>query len=238
MKRIFISCAVFSAILFSHYSVSELSSLSDSELHLLHGQINVADVRQTYKQYKKRKQPAAVATLAEPRVSPLDLIGLNANDLELTQGIELDLAIQVSFDFEYIDPDGIGIDGNGIDGSEGSIHLSGVHIGSSDTPLTADQIHSEQPFAESDLALVNNILIDVDPQAGMFITIEELGDKHGNGIDVVVNDIYLGDEFTPDNCRIWDADTREKLDKDRFRKGLGGVIEAYEQVAQRLGLEL
>jgi len=50
--------------------------------------------------------------------------------------------------------------------------------------------------------------------------------------------IYLGDEFTPDGCRIWDADTREKLDKDRFRKGLGGVVEAYEQVAARLGLEI
>lgn len=50
--------------------------------------------------------------------------------------------------------------------------------------------------------------------------------------------IFLGDEFTPDGCRIWDADTREKLDKDRFRKGLGGVVEAYEQVAERIGLEL
>ena len=50
--------------------------------------------------------------------------------------------------------------------------------------------------------------------------------------------IYLGDEFSPDGCRIWDAETREKLDKDRFRKGLGGVIEAYEQVAQRLGIDL
>ena len=50
--------------------------------------------------------------------------------------------------------------------------------------------------------------------------------------------IYLGDEFTPDGCRIWDTDTREKLDKDRFRKGLGGVVEAYEQVAARLGLEI
>ncbi len=50
--------------------------------------------------------------------------------------------------------------------------------------------------------------------------------------------LYLGDEFTPDGCRIWDAKTREKLDKDRFRKGLGGVVEAYEQVAARLGLQL
>jgi phosphoribosylaminoimidazole-succinocarboxamide synthase len=50
--------------------------------------------------------------------------------------------------------------------------------------------------------------------------------------------IFLGDEFTPDGCRIWDAETREKLDKDRFRKGLGGVVEAYEQVAERLGLKI
>ena len=50
--------------------------------------------------------------------------------------------------------------------------------------------------------------------------------------------IFLGDEFTPDGCRIWDAETREKLDKDRFRKGLGGVVEAYEQVAARLGLKI
>lgn len=51
-------------------------------------------------------------------------------------------------------------------------------------------------------------------------------------------EIYLGDEFTPDGCRIWDSETREKLDKDRFRKGMGGVVEAYEQVAQRIGLEI
>lgn len=48
--------------------------------------------------------------------------------------------------------------------------------------------------------------------------------------------IVLGDEFTPDGCRIWDAHTGRKLDKDRFRKDLGGVIEAYEEVAQRLGV--
>jgi len=50
--------------------------------------------------------------------------------------------------------------------------------------------------------------------------------------------LLLGDEFTPDGCRIWDAKTREKLDKDRFRRDLGGVVEAYEQVAQRLGIKV
>ena len=49
-------------------------------------------------------------------------------------------------------------------------------------------------------------------------------------------EIILGDEFTPDGCRVWDRDTREKLDKDRFRHNLGNVVESYEQIGQRLGL--
>lgn len=48
--------------------------------------------------------------------------------------------------------------------------------------------------------------------------------------------LVLGDEFSPDGCRLWDAQTREKLDKDRFRQGLGGVIEAYEEVGRRIGV--
>lgn len=50
--------------------------------------------------------------------------------------------------------------------------------------------------------------------------------------------LLLGDEFSPDGCRLWDVNTREKLDKDRFRQGLGGVVEAYEAVAQRLGIAI
>lgn len=49
--------------------------------------------------------------------------------------------------------------------------------------------------------------------------------------------VVLGDEFSPDGCRLWDAKTREKLDKDRFRQGLGGVVEAYEEVGRRIGIE-
>jgi phosphoribosylaminoimidazole-succinocarboxamide synthase len=48
--------------------------------------------------------------------------------------------------------------------------------------------------------------------------------------------LILADEISPDNCRLWDAATNEKLDKDRFRQDLGGVIEAYQQEAERLGL--
>lgn len=50
-------------------------------------------------------------------------------------------------------------------------------------------------------------------------------------------EVVLGDEFSPDGCRLWDKETREKLDKDRFRQGLGGVIEAYEEVGRRIGVE-
>ncbi|MGH7014376.1 MAG: phosphoribosylaminoimidazolesuccinocarboxamide synthase [Stellaceae bacterium] len=48
--------------------------------------------------------------------------------------------------------------------------------------------------------------------------------------------IVLADEISPDNCRLWDLKTNEKLDKDRFRRDLGKVEEAYQEVARRLGL--
>jgi phosphoribosylaminoimidazole-succinocarboxamide synthase len=50
--------------------------------------------------------------------------------------------------------------------------------------------------------------------------------------------IILGDEFTPDGCRLWDKETNKKLDKDRFRQGLGSVVESYIEVAARIGLDL
>ena len=48
--------------------------------------------------------------------------------------------------------------------------------------------------------------------------------------------LLLGDEVTPDGCRVWDRNTREKLDKDRFRQDLGRVVESYELIGERLGL--
>jgi len=48
--------------------------------------------------------------------------------------------------------------------------------------------------------------------------------------------IVLADEISPDNCRLWDIKTRNKLDKDRFREDLGGLVDAYREVAQRLGI--
>ncbi|PAV01153.1 phosphoribosylaminoimidazolesuccinocarboxamide synthase [Arsenophonus sp. ENCA] len=48
--------------------------------------------------------------------------------------------------------------------------------------------------------------------------------------------VVLGDEFSPDGSRLWDKKTKDKLDKDRFRQSLGGLIEAYEEVAKRIGV--
>ena len=48
--------------------------------------------------------------------------------------------------------------------------------------------------------------------------------------------IILADEMSPDTCRLWDVHTNEKLDKDRFRRNMGNVEEAYQEVFRRLGL--
>lgn len=80
--------------------------------------------------------------------------------------------------------------------------------------------------------VVNDVLAKLF-DAGDLMLIDfklEFGVYHGR--------IVLGDEFSPDGCRIWDKATKKKLDKDRFRQSLGDVIEAYEEVAQRIGVPL
>ena len=54
--------------------------------------------------------------------------------------------------------------------------------------------------------------------------------------DAEIPRILLADEISPDSCRLWDFESGEKLDKDRFRRDLGGVTEAYAEVARRLGI--
>jgi phosphoribosylaminoimidazole-succinocarboxamide synthase len=79
---------------------------------------------------------------------------------------------------------------------------------------------------------VNEVLKKLFLDAGLLLVDYKLefGDFHGETL--------LGDEFSPDGCRLWDAQTRKKMDKDRFRQGLGDVVEAYVEVAQRLGVPL
>ena len=78
---------------------------------------------------------------------------------------------------------------------------------------------------------VNDVLKALFEQAGMLLVDYKLEFGRSGG------QIVLGDEFSPDGCRIWDKETRKKMDKDRFRQGLGDVIETYEEVGRRLGIE-
>lgn len=79
---------------------------------------------------------------------------------------------------------------------------------------------------------VNQVLKNLFADAGLLLVDYKLE------FGVFEEQIVLGDEFTPDGCRLWDAQTMDKMDKDRFRQGLGGVVEAYEEVAKRIGVEL
>ena len=78
--------------------------------------------------------------------------------------------------------------------------------------------------------IVNDVLKKLFGDAGMLLVDYKLEFGRFDG------QLVLGDEFTPDGCRIWDAETREKLDKDRFRKDMGDVVESYQLVAERLGV--
>lgn len=60
--------------------------------------------------------------------------------------------------------------------------------------------------------------------------------EFGRHFDGDLQRTILADEISPDSCRLWDFDSNEKLDKDRFRRDLGGVTEAYSEVARRLGI--
>ena len=79
---------------------------------------------------------------------------------------------------------------------------------------------------------VNELLTKLFADSGMILVDFKLEFGISDG------KILLGDEFTPDGCRLWDDETLEKLDKDRFRQDLGDVIESYHMVAHRLGMQI
>ena len=78
-------------------------------------------------------------------------------------------------------------------------------------------------------AHVNNLLKELYAKAG--ITLVDFKIEFGRAAD---GSLVLADELSPDTCRLWDTTTRERMDKDRFRRDLGRVRETYEEVAQRL----
>ena len=75
---------------------------------------------------------------------------------------------------------------------------------------------------------------------GMFaavgITLVDFKIEYGRVYDGEFAPVILADEISPDSCRLWDSTTSEKLDKDRFRRDMGEVIESYTEVARRLGI--
>lgn len=78
-------------------------------------------------------------------------------------------------------------------------------------------------------AKINQILCDAFKKEGILLVdfkIEFGRDKDGN--------LLLADEITPDTCRLWDAETKKKLDKDRFRRDMGGIEEAYKEILHRI----
>jgi phosphoribosylaminoimidazole-succinocarboxamide synthase len=79
-----------------------------------------------------------------------------------------------------------------------------------------------------------------DYLSGMFgaegITLVDFKVEYGRLWEGEFARIILADEISPDSCRLWDSTTNEKMDKDRFRRDLGNVIENYMEVARRLGI--
>ncbi len=72
--------------------------------------------------------------------------------------------------------------------------------------------------------------------AGVGITLVDFKVEYGRIWEQDFSRVILADEISPDSCRLWDTITSEKLDKDRFRRDLGSVIESYTEVARRLGI--
>ena len=81
---------------------------------------------------------------------------------------------------------------------------------------------------------VNDFLTGLFGAVG--ITLVDFKIEYGRVFEGDLSRVMLADEISPDSCRLWDANTNEKLDKDRFRRDMGNVIESYTEVAKRLGI--
>ena len=109
-------------------------------------------------------------------------------------------------------------------------------------PLIAKEHILEFKWAtEKELEMINNYSLRInDFMQGMFrgVGIKLVDFKLEFGRVNINNkiEILLADEISPDTCRFWDVISEKKLDKDRFRKDLGNIIQAYQEVARRLGI--
>lgn len=98
-------------------------------------------------------------------------------------------------------------------------HIEAFNLAASDEVRTIkDYSFDINSFLSYEFSRVGLVLVDFKLEFGI--------DKFGQ--------VMLADEISPDTCRLWDAETGGKMDKDRFRRNLGGVIEAYQEVWRRL----
>ena len=108
-----------------------------------------------------------------------------------------------------------------------------------DPIISREHILNFKWLSVTELDLINNQCLRInDYLQGLFrgIGIKLVDFKVEFGKTNSNETIILADEISPDTCRLWDKETDKKLDKDRFRKDLGNVVEAYQEVARRLGI--
>ena len=112
-----------------------------------------------------------------------------------------------------------------------------------DPVISKDHIFNFDWASKKEIEEIDNITLRInDILIGLFrgigIKLVDFKIEYGKAWnkDKDEHEIVLADEISPDTCRLWDAKTEKKLDKDRFRKDLGNIIEGYQEVARRLGI--
>ena len=112
-----------------------------------------------------------------------------------------------------------------------------------DPIISKEHIFSFGWATEKDIKIIDRMTLRInDLLVGMFrgigIKLVDFKIEYGKTWDKDTEKtvIMLADEISPDTCRLWDSKTEKKLDKDRFRKDLGNIIQGYQEVARRLGI--
>jgi len=175
LKYPFYNLPVFPLLLSSCFCIAELQPLTERGLTSITAQADL------------------------PSIPLLEGLDFNVQ----ASGIEIDLDVQADIgSIQWVDDNGIGTV-DGIPGQDGALILKGVHIGSSESPITAEMVRDPQPFLPSQLAQIHGMLIEADPDKGTLITINEIGDTDGNGLDLIINDIYFGRDLSEQGVRGW-----------------------------------
>lgn len=106
-----------------------------------------------------------------------------------------------------------------------------------DPMINEYHIQTEELAKKEELEVIKELAFKINQVLVNFLADKEIDlvdFKLEFGTDVTDGKIYLGDEISPDTCRLWDSKTKKKLDKDRFRRDLGEVEEAYQEIIKRL----